>query len=43
MKAICDLIEERRELLVQHEDQEVESADTATGVLSSLRRFFGMK
>jgi CRP-like cAMP-binding protein len=43
MTAICNIIEERRSLLLQKEDEEEELTDTATGVLSSLRKFFGFK
>jgi len=43
MQAICDIIEERRELLVT-QDEEDESIDAKdSGVLSSLRRFFGFR
>ena len=44
MKAICDIIEERRALLVQKETEEEEKNKQAgTGVLSSLRKFFGVR
>ena len=43
MKAICDIIEERRALLVQTEEQEEQSKDADSGVLSSLRKFFGFR
>src|SRR5688500_15099790 len=44
MKAICDIIEERRALLVQSEtEEEEESRAGGSGVLSSLRRFFGFR
>lgn len=43
MKSICDIIEERRALLVQKDTEEEESTDATAGVLSSLRRFFGLK
>ena len=43
MKSICDIIEERRALLVQKESDEEQSKESTTGVLSSLRKFFGMK
>jgi small-conductance mechanosensitive channel len=44
MKAICDIIEERRLLLVQKEAEEEEKLKEAgSGVLSSLRKFFGMR
>ncbi len=44
MKAICDIIEERRELLVQREAAEEEtSGDDGSRVLSSLRKFFGFR
>ena len=43
MTAICTIIEERRELLV-HKDSEEEILDeSASGVLSSLRKFFGFR
>ena len=43
MTSICQIIEERRELLVQTDsEEEVAKADGA-GVLSSLRRFFGFR
>jgi small-conductance mechanosensitive channel len=43
MKAICDIIEERRELLVQTTAAEESMDESASGVLSSLRKFFGMR
>jgi len=44
MKAICNIIEERRALLVQGETEEEEKLnDDGSGVLSSLRRFFGFR
>lgn len=44
MKGICDLIEERRALLVQKEaGEEDKLSEAGTGVLSSLRKFFGFK
>lgn len=44
MKAICDIIEERRALLVQQEAEEEEKLKEAgSGVLSSLRKFFGFR
>jgi small-conductance mechanosensitive channel/CRP-like cAMP-binding protein len=43
MKAICDIIEERRALLVQTEVAEEERSDDGAGVLSSLRKFFGFR
>ena len=43
MKSICDLIEERRTLLVQKESEEEVEKDDTSGVLSSLRRFFGFR
>jgi CRP-like cAMP-binding protein len=43
MQAICAIIEERRELLIT-QDEEDESIDAKdSGVLSSLRRFFGFR
>ena len=44
MKAICDIIEERRALLVQRDAEEEESLqEDGSGVLSSLRKFFGFR
>ena len=43
MKAICDIIEERRLLLVHKDQQEEELAQQGPGVLSSLRKFFGFR
>jgi small-conductance mechanosensitive channel/CRP-like cAMP-binding protein len=43
MKAICDIIEDRRSVLVTREEQDEETDLAAAGVLSSLRRFFGFK
>ena len=44
MKAICDIIEERRALLTQSETEEAEESQGGeSGVLSSLRRFFGFR
>ena len=43
MKAICDIIEERRALLVQEAVEEEESDETERGVLSSIRKFFGVR
>ncbi len=43
MKAICDIIEERRALLFQKDDPEENASDSASGVLSSLRKFFGFR
>ncbi|PYS99120.1 MAG: hypothetical protein DMF63_13705 [Acidobacteria bacterium] len=44
MKAICDLIEERRAVLAMTGDQEEEMKDVdSVGVLSSLRKFFGFR
>ena len=42
MTAICDIIEERRTLLVQKAAEEENLKDSKTGVLSSLRKFFGL-
>ncbi|HKP69274.1 MAG TPA: mechanosensitive ion channel family protein [Pyrinomonadaceae bacterium] len=41
MQAICAIIEERREVLVQQAEQEDDTVAAQSGVLSSLRRFFG--
>jgi CRP-like cAMP-binding protein len=41
MKAICDIIEERRTLLVSTHDEEETLAHAEGGVLLSLRKFFG--
>lgn len=41
MKAICDIIEERRALLTSKGDEEEEISEAAGGVLKSLRKFFG--
>ena len=41
MQAICKIIEERREQLVQEIEEEEDTAIAQSGVLSSLRRFFG--
>lgn len=43
MKAICDLIEERRTLLIQTESEEMDGTKSDPGVLSSLRKFFGFR
>ena len=43
MKSICDIIEERRTLLVLKESEEEVAKDDSSGVLSSLRRFFGFR
>jgi len=43
MKAICDIIEERRELLVSKAEEEENMKDPGTGVLSSIRKFFGFR
>ena len=43
MQAICDIIEERRELLVQQPDEDESEDAKESGVLSSLRRFFGFR
>ncbi|HVF30462.1 MAG TPA: mechanosensitive ion channel family protein [Pyrinomonadaceae bacterium] len=43
MKSICDIIEERRGLLVHKEVAEEELAEQGPGVLSSLRKFFGLR
>lgn len=41
MQAICEIIEERRTLLVRPETEEDASEESPSGVLVSLRRFFG--
>jgi CRP-like cAMP-binding protein len=43
MTAICGIIEERRELLVQTDISEESLDESASGVLSSLRKFFGFR
>lgn len=43
MKSICNIIEERRALLVQNESQEEQEEDASAGVLSSLKKFFGFR
>ena len=43
MKSICDIIEERRELLIQKEEEEELAMESTTGVLSSLKKFFGIR
>lgn len=43
MKSICNIIEERRTLLVQNESQEKQEEDASEGVLSSLKKFFGFR
>lgn len=43
MKAICDIIEERRALLVQQDVEEERSDEKERGVLSSIRKFFGVR
>lgn len=43
MKAICEIVEERRKLLSSsHEDVILPTAETGEGVLNSIRRFFGL-
>jgi small-conductance mechanosensitive channel/uncharacterized protein YoxC len=42
MKAICDIVEERRALLIQKAAQVENVDETASGVLSSLKKFFGI-
>jgi CRP-like cAMP-binding protein len=41
MKAICDIIEERRTLLVSTQSEEETLGQAEGGVLLSLRKFFG--
>jgi CRP-like cAMP-binding protein len=43
MKSICDLIEERRALLVQAEEEEEQTMESSAGVLTSLKKFFGFR
>ena len=44
MKAICDIIEERRALLIQRDAAEEDKLqENGSGVLSSLRKFFGFR
>jgi small-conductance mechanosensitive channel len=43
MKAICDIIEERRTLLISKEREEETLAAADGGVLTSLRKFFGFR
>ena len=43
MKAICDIIEERRALLVAKDEEAETLAQSEGGVLSSLRKFFGIR
>ena len=43
MQAICNIIEERREVLVETEEHEESTEAAQSGVLSSLRRFFGFR
>src|SRR5204862_8288159 len=43
MTSICSIIGERRELLVLKDTQEESFDESAAGVLSSLRKFFGFR
>ncbi len=43
MKAICDIIEERRALLIQTEAEQEDGQKSDAGVLTSLRKFFGFR
>ncbi|HVF30438.1 MAG TPA: mechanosensitive ion channel family protein [Pyrinomonadaceae bacterium] len=43
MKAISDIIEERRELLVETAEEEERIDEPTSGVLTSLRKFFGIR
>jgi len=43
MKAICDIIEERRALLVSREEDPEDLDEMDGGVLRSLRKFFGFR
>jgi len=43
MTSICGIIEERRELLVETNSEEENLDESASGVLSSLRKFFGFR
>ncbi|HXK39677.1 MAG TPA: mechanosensitive ion channel family protein, partial [Candidatus Paceibacterota bacterium] len=43
MQVICDIIEERREVLEQEDEVEESIKAQESGVLSSLRRFFGFR
>ena len=43
MKAICDIIEERRALLVSREEDHEDLDDKDEGVLRSIRKFFGFR
>jgi small-conductance mechanosensitive channel/CRP-like cAMP-binding protein len=43
MQAICNLIEERRQLLVHKDQDEEEGLERAQGVLTSIRKFFGFR
>jgi branched-chain amino acid transport system substrate-binding protein len=43
MKAICDIIEERRALLVSKEEDPEDLDEMDGGVLRSLRKFFGFR
>ena len=43
MKSICNIIEERRALLVEKDAEEEEATEQGSGVLTSLRKFFGIR
>ena len=44
VKSICEIIEERRKLLETHEHHHSElQTDKEKGVLSSIKKFFGLK
>ena len=43
MKAICDIIEERRTLLILREEEDENLLEKDGGVLTSLRKFFGFR
>jgi CRP-like cAMP-binding protein len=43
MTAICAIIEERRSLLVEKDVEEEGMQEKDRGVLSSIRKFFGMR
>jgi hypothetical protein len=43
MTSICGIIAERRELLVMKDTTEESLDESASGILSSLRKFFGFR
>jgi len=44
MKSICEIVEERRELLKPNGNEpHAETSENDAGVLNSIRRFFGMR